>query len=102
MDQTEKPIILFLMMQNPDIDHLVPIAVLLAETKKHTIKVLTYQERVDFNNDSRIRYLIDDFGITVRPISYYYPFFSNFPWKLYKIRSYWAKKMQTNKTVHSV
>jgi len=64
-----KPIILFLMMQNPDIDHLSPIAVLLAETKKYTIKILTYQNRVNFKEDERIKYLKENYGIKVKAIS---------------------------------
>ena len=68
MEATKKPVILFLMMQNPDIDHLVPIAVLLAETKKYTIKILTHKNHVNFQEDERIKYLKENYGIKVKAI----------------------------------
>jgi len=80
------------MMQNPDIDHLVPIAALLAETKKYSIRVLSYQKRVNFEEDKRIKYLVQKYGVNVTAISDYYPFFPNLPFALYRWRSYWGLK----------
>ena len=87
-----KPRILFLMMQYPDVDHLVPVADLLAETGYYEVRILTYQERVDFAHDPRIQYLKRRHGISVKPIAAYYPFSSSIPWKLYQWRVYWGKK----------
>ncbi len=97
MEATKKPVILFLMMQNPDIDHLVPIAVLLAETKKYTIKILTYQNHVNFQEDERIKYLKENYGVKVKAISDYYPISSKIPWLLYRWRSYWGIKCKNTK-----
>ena len=97
MEATKKPVILFLMMQNPDIDHLVPIAVLLAETKKYTIKILTHKNHVNFQEDERIKYLKENYGIKVKAISDYYPISSKIPWLLYKWRSYWGIKCKNTK-----
>ncbi len=97
MEATNKPVILFLMMQNPDIVHLVPIAVLLAETKKYTIKILTYQNHVNFQEDERIKYLIEYYGVKVKAISDYYPISSKIPWLLYRWRSYWGIKCKNTK-----
>lgn len=87
-----KPRILFLMMQYPDVDHLVPVADLLAETGKYEVRILSYQNRVDFEHDPRILYLKKRHGITVKPIEDYYPVSSSMPWKLYEWRAYWGKK----------
>jgi hypothetical protein len=87
-----KPKIVFLMMQYPDVDHLVPVADLLADTGKYDVRILSYQNRVDFEHDPRILYLQKRHGITVKPLEGYYPVSSTLPWKLYEWRAYWGKK----------
>jgi hypothetical protein len=87
-----KPRVLFLMMQYPDVDHLVPVADLLAETGKYEVRILGYQNRVDFEHDPRIAYLQKRHGITVKPLADYYPVSSSLPWRLYEWRAYWGKK----------
>lgn len=79
-------------MQYPDVDHLVPVADLLAETGKYEVRILSYQNRVDFEHDPRILYLQERHGITVKPLADYYPVSSSLPWKLYEWRAYWGKK----------
>ena len=92
MKEIERPKILFLMSQNPDIDHLAPVAALLAETNKYSIRVLSYQKRVNFQEDIRVKYLVEKYGVRVTAISDYYPFFPNLPFALSSWRSFWGLK----------